>query len=224
MKILLNGAAGRMGKAVREVANKSFSDIEIIGVDVKGEFFSDIAKVKDFDCIVDFSSPDGFVSSINHAVRFSKPFVSGTTGVGRKEFALMKKASEKIAVLHSPNMSIGVNICFHIVDLISKRVKADVFIKEVHHRLKRDRPSGTALKLKEIIEKNSLFVDVAGLRAGDVVGEHEVVFLMDGERIALSHSALTREVFARGAIECARWISTKPKGLYSFSDFLGFGG
>ncbi len=103
-------------------------------------------------------------------------------------------------------------------------MKCDAFIKEVHHRLKKDKPNGTVLELKEIIEKNSLFVDVAGVRAGDVGGEDEVVFLMNGERIRLSHSALIREVFATDAIECAKWISTKSKWLFCFSDFLGFRG
>ncbi len=107
MKIFLNGAAGRLGKAVRDVVSKSFIDIEIIGVDVKEEFFSDIAEINDFNCVIDFSSPDGFTSSLKHAIKFLKPFVNDITELGKEEFALMEKACEKNAVLHLPNMSIG---------------------------------------------------------------------------------------------------------------------
>ncbi|MGC8867155.1 MAG: 4-hydroxy-tetrahydrodipicolinate reductase [Elusimicrobiales bacterium] len=222
MKILLNGASGRMGKTIIDVVRKSYYDIEIIPVDIKGEGVYKICDVKDFDCVVDFSTLSGFKDSLRHAVDFSKPFVSGTTGISEEELKLIEEASKKIAVLYSPNMSIGVNICFYIVDQISKRIKCDVFIKEVHHKMKKDKPSGTALKFKQIIEKNALCVDIAAIRAGDVIGEHEISFVMEGERITLSHMALTREIFARGAIECAKWIYSKEKGFYTFADFLGF--
>lgn len=222
MRIILNGACGKMGKTIRNLVENEYSDITLFLVDIKNEEkVYRIEDVSDFDCIVDFSSREGFVSSLNHSLRYKKPFVSGTTGLFDDEKNLLLEASKEIAVFYSPNMSIGVNICFSIVDFISKNTKADVYINEIHHTAKKDKPSGTALKFKEIIEKNGLRVDVSGLRAGDVVGEHEIGFVMRGERIVLSHIAQTRDIFARGSIEVARWIIRKEKGFYNFSDFLG---
>ena len=221
MRILLNGACGKMGTTVKEVVRKSYPDIDIIPVDIitaDGVFRID--DVRDFDCVIDFSSPDGFISAIKHALRFLKPFVSGTTGIGENEKRLMDDASKKIPVFYSPNMSIGVNICFKLVEAISRQIRCDVYISEVHHRQKKDKPSGTALRFKEIVEKNGLFVDIAALRAGDIVGEHEICFVMSGERIILKHTSLTREIFARGAVEVAKWIINQRHGLYSFSDML----
>lgn len=221
MKILLNGGCGRMGKAIRSLVAKEYPDMVLFPVDIKREEgVYDINDVIDFDCVIDFSSKEGFISALNHSLKYRKPFLSGTTTIGEEEKKLLVEASNNIAVFHSPNMSIGVNICFILVDFISKNIVADVYINELHHKAKKDKPSGTALRLKEIIEKNGLKVDISGLRVGDVIGEHEIGFIMKGERIVISHIAQDRELFARGSIEVARWLINKEKGLYSFYDFL----
>lgn len=222
-RILLNGACGRMGSAIIQLANRDYKSINVIPVDIiEKEGIFKLNDVRDFDCIVDFSSREGFISSINYAIKFSKPFVSGTTGLSDIEKDIMNEASKKIAVFYSPNMSIGVNLCFYIVDFISKRIKADVYITDIHHKLKKDKPSGTALRFKEIIENNGLLCDISSSRVGDVVGEHEVGFIMNGERVVISHIANTREIFARGALEAALWINDKGKGFYNFKDMFSY--
>lgn len=223
MKMILNGACGKMGKAVMKVVKEKYPEIDVIPVDIKkSEGIYLIDEVSSFDCIIDFSSPGGFVSALKHCLKYSKPLVSGTTGIGEEEKKIMKEASSKIAIFYSPNMSIGVNICFYLVDKISSFVKSDVYITDVHHRFKKDRPSGTAVKFKEIVESKGLKVDVASLRAGDVVGEHEICFVMEGERISISHRAFSRDIFATGAVEASLWLLKQKKGLYSFSDIFNF--
>lgn len=222
MRIVLNGGCGKMGLAIRDLVKNEYSDIFLILTDIKKEEgVNNIEDVFDFDCVVDFSTKDGFIMALNHALKHKKPFVSGTTGIGEDENRLMLEASKYIAVFHSPNMSIGVNICFSIVDFISKNINCDVYINEIHHTAKKDKPSGTALRFKSIVEKNGLKTDIAALRVGDVVGEHEIGFVMKGERIIVHHVAQNRQIFARGAIEIAKWIIKKEKGFYDFSDFLG---
>lgn len=221
LKILLNGSCGRMGRTISEVVRRDYPSIEIIPVDVvKEDGVYAIEDVTHFDCVVDFSSNTGFMMAIKHAVRFGKPFVSGTTGLGVDELEEMRKASEKIPVFYSPNMSIGINICFYFVDFISKRVRSDVYVTDIHHKFKKDRPSGTALRFKDIVEKNGLVCEISSIRVGDVVGRHSIGFHMNGEEITISHTANTREVFARGALEAVKWIIDRKNGLYSFEELL----
>jgi len=221
MKIVLNGACGKMGRIVREICAQK--QISVIGVDIKkdGEVLNSFDEIKDdFDGIIDFSSPSGVALSLNFAVKRNKPIVIGTTGYGEKEKELILISSKKIPVFVSPNMSKGINLCFYIVDILSKVVKSDVHIHEVHHKTKKDAPSGTAVFLKGIVEKNGLDAGVSYARISDIVGEHSITFGFEGEKIVLSHIAYTREIFAKGAIDALKWLLSKKAGLYNFNDIF----
>ncbi len=165
--------------------------------------------------------------------------VIGTTGLSEEQIKTIEKTSERIAIVRSPNMSVGINM---IAVLLEKIVPVlddyDVEIVEVHHRKKKDAPSGTALMLAKLISslKNDaplIFgregfspreneIAVLAVRGGDVPGDHTVYFLGDGERIEITHRATSRETFARGAIRAAKFVADKPNGLYSMRDVLGF--
>ncbi len=218
MKIILNGGCGKMGKAITEVCKAKYPEIEILCVDVvkkEGVFTLSEIHNLNFDGVVDFSSPQGFENALNFSLKKNIPFLSGTTGI-RKEI-LEKIKTPTIPIFYSPNMSIGMNICFYVVNLISRKIDADIHIHEIHHKAKKDAPSGTALKLREMVGKD---VPLTSARIGSVVGEHEVVFALDGEKIVVSHTAYTREIFAYGAIKAFKWLVNQKPGFYSFFDFL----
>ncbi len=189
--------------------------------------------------------PEATIKNLEFAVKNGINMVIGTTGLSDDNLDTIKKASEEIAIVQSPNMSVGVNVLFKISELVAKILgdDYDVEIVEAHHRLKKDAPSGTAMRMGEVvagaigrdIEKDGVFcrhgivgertdkeIGMQTLRAGDIVGEHTVMFCTEGERIEITHRAHTRDMFAKGAIEAARWITGKNKGFYNMFDVLGF--
>jgi len=238
-KAVICGALGRMGRAILEVAEED-PDVEIVG----GVEHPDCVKTTDLgeatgissykgkpltsrleevleitDVVIEFSGNP--VSAIGHTSLASadgKATVIGTTGFSEKEIEDIKNMSKNAPVLLSPNMSLGVNLLFKLVEIASTVLKDkdfDIELTEIHHRFKKDAPSGTAMKLLEII-KNSI-----ALRGGDVVGDHTVHFLGMGERIELTHRATSRKTFAKGTIEAVKWIKGKSPGFYSMFDVLG---
>lgn len=225
MNIILNGAMGKMGKTVSNLCERKYKDINLIKVDlIKSEgcrSFKEIEEVE-ADAVIDFSSCEGTKEALDFAYNKKMPIVIGTTGLGEDIFSLMKKYSKEISVFYSPNMSFGINICFCLVDMISKKIKKDIHIHETHHSAKKDAPSGTAVMFKKIIENNDGKVSVTSSRIGDITGEHDITFALNGEKIVVSHTAYSREIFAEGAIEAARWILKKKSGFYNFKDMLGF--
>ncbi len=263
IKAVLIGACGKMGQMIASSFLKrgeisvdfpvEFSAHSAMGFDY-GEFSgfgkNDVKIIsleevcgKEFDVIVDFSSPESFRKALEMAVIAGKPFVSGTTGLGEGDFKLLEKAGEKIAVIHSPNMSVGVNILFSVMEKIgAATADFDAEIIEMHHKHKKDAPSGTALKLGEIIAKSrgcdlksvALYgregatgerVDGSicfhSLRGGDVAGDHTVIFAGNGERIEITHKAHSRSLFVDGVVMAAGWIYEKKPGIYSMKDVLG---
>jgi 4-hydroxy-tetrahydrodipicolinate reductase len=200
------------------------------------------AAITECDVVVDFTSPAASRAHFRIARSSGKAVVIGTTGFEREAIREIQEARDTRIVL-SPNMSVGVNVMFDLVGRLSGLLKDDydVEIVEIHHRWKKDAPSGTALRLKECIEKaqpGKAWVQVSGregivgerkqneiavlsLRGGDVVGEHTVTFAGLGERLEVTHRAHTRDNFARGALIAAKWIVARDPGLYSMQDVLG---
>jgi len=195
------------------------------------------------DVMIDFSLPAATDKSINICVENGIALVMGTTGLGDDQLSKIKKASEKIAIIQATNMSVGMNLLFGLVGKMAGALGSDydIEITEAHHRFKKDSPSGTALTLAENIAKETGrdfpdclvhsrngkettrekgTIGMHAIRAGDIVGEHSVIFGTLGETITVSHSAHTRDTFVRGALRAGKWICGKKPGLYSMGDVL----
>ncbi len=196
------------------------------------------------DVIIDFSSPSATLKLLHLAVENKKPLVIGTTGFSDEQISAIHTASRSIPILFSPNMSVGVNILFKLTEMAARAIGTgfDVEILEAHHRMKKDAPSGTAKKLIDIIkssmpllvsaeekhgrsgitgERRPNELGVMAMRGGDIVGEHTVFFVGNGERIELTHRATNRDVLAGGAAIGMEFLSGKGPGLYSMYDVLG---
>jgi len=191
------------------------------------------------DVVVEFTSPSGLLDVLEQMKGGSLPLVSGTTGLSEAEFARLRESAAERAILHSPNMSAGVNVLFKLAAEATRLLPGyDVEILEMHHRHKKDAPSGTARRLAEIVkrarkiertiygreghtgERASDELAVLALRGGDVAGEHTLYFATEGERVELTHRASSRLAFARGTLRAVRFIVGKPKGLYDYSALL----
>ncbi len=265
MKVAVIGAAGRMGKVIGRLILTDYRDMEYAaGIEAPGSdsLGSDVGELcgtgpcgvsvtgdiegalKGVDVAIDFTTAEASVRNASLAATAGVPIVIGSTGLSGQQKEEIARAAEKIPLVLAPNMSVGVNLLFK---LVREAVRAlgddyDVEIFEIHHRFKKDAPSGTAVRLAEIIaeekglslEEHGVFgrkgftgerrkeeIGVMTLRAGDVVGEHTVIFGALGERVELTHRAHTRETFARGAIRAARWVIDQPSGMYDMQDVLG---
>jgi 4-hydroxy-tetrahydrodipicolinate reductase len=196
------------------------------------------------DGIIDFSSPAASMRLLETAREVKKPLVIGTTGFTAEEKSGIEKAARDIPILFSPNMSPGVNLLFKLTEVASQALSTeyDVEIFEAHHRFKKDAPSGTAKRLLEIVrnnlrglkdakevpgregitgERTKHEIGVLAMRGGDIVGEHTVYFTTIGERIELTHRAMSRDILAKGAVAAMEYLSGKPAGLYTMYDVLG---
>jgi 4-hydroxy-tetrahydrodipicolinate reductase len=227
--ISLFGAGGRMGQAIAEAA--SLRD------DVR------LAEHRP-DVFVDFSVPDAVEAHLGEARRAGKPILIGTTGLGERHQRLIDEAAAEIPLIHAANTSLGVNLLAHLVRETAARLGEDwdLEIVEMHHRMKADAPSGTALMLGRAaadgrgVELDAVAdrgrdgltgprepgrIGFASLRGGSVAGEHLAIFAAEGERLELGHRAESRAIFARGAIAAALWLVGKPAGRYTMADVLG---
>ncbi len=195
------------------------------------------------DVFVDFTNPSAAISHIDFCARHKKPIVVGTTGFSKDEEDFIAESAKDAPILLSPNMSFGVNVLFELLRIASSMLDGyDVEIVEAHHRHKKDSPSGTALRLGSIVaeswgkdleeievyrkrgvtgERPQGVIGFSVIRAGDIVGDHRVIFCGPGECLELSHRAISRRSFATGAIKGAIWLSDKPPGLYSMRNVLG---
>ncbi|MEZ5277220.1 MAG: 4-hydroxy-tetrahydrodipicolinate reductase [Opitutaceae bacterium] len=240
MNIAINGSNGRMGRAIAAAA-------EAEGINVTGlcDLGGDLKlEAKEADVIVDFSFHESTASVIETAVELKKALVIGTTGHTDVRRAELKQTASAIPTVWAGNYSIGVNLLFHLTQVAASVLDEgyDAEVLEMHHRMKKDAPSGTAVRLCEIIleerglgpealrhgrsgvpgERSSKEVGVHALRGGDVVGDHTVYFAGLGERIELTHRATDRQVFATGALRAARWALRQAPGVYDMQDVLGF--
>ena len=240
IRIAINGSKGKMGQALIEAVNAS-SKVELGAGFDKGDSLGD--SLNDFDILIDFSRPEASLNAISTCKDSGKAMVIGTTGFSDSELKLIHQASKEIPIVFAPNMSVGVNLTLKILETSAKVIGPDSSIEiiEAHHRYKVDSPSGTALKMGEVVA-NALGRDLSecaiygregieeprdqntigfsSIRGGDVVGEHTVSFFMDGERVEITHKASSRMIYANGAVRAAKWLSGKPSGMYSMQDVL----
>ena len=223
IRVLLIGAAGRMGKTIVDLASRE-SNIEIVAQCDLGDAIE--PAMKNCDVAIDFSHADAIEEICRAVLQDRQSLVIGTTGHSRAQRQAIEKAAQSVPIVFTSNFSIGVNTLFALTrragEILGPQFTPE--ISETHHRTKKDAPSGTAKTLAEILKKARKIdneIPTRSIREGDVVGEHTVVFTGPGERVELTHRASSREIFARGALHAAEWIVDKPPGLYSMRDVLG---
>jgi 4-hydroxy-tetrahydrodipicolinate reductase len=223
MKIAINGACGRMGVAVARAAQEAGVEVALRIDVVAGDGIVRSLDRK-VDALIDFSAPEASIARVSECVALGVPAVVCTTGFNGSQEAKLKDASAKIALLFSSNMSVGVNLLFQKAPEIARILGPayDLDIVETHHRFKKDAPSGTAKTLAERIgAATGRKVNVQSVRSGDVVGEHRILFGSLGDSIEIIHRASTRDIFARGSVDAARWIAGRAPGFYSMLDVVG---
>jgi 4-hydroxy-tetrahydrodipicolinate reductase len=264
IRVAVAGAAGRMGKALVEAVKGSpglrltvasehprsgllgmdageLAGVGTLGVKLIGALEDGVA---DFDVLIDFTAPAATMAHLELCEAQGKRMVIGTTGLGEHERQRLRKAGERIGIVFAPNMSVGVNLCFKLLDLAARVLgeEADIEVIEAHHRHKKDAPSGTALRMGEVVaqalgrdlatcavygregvtgERDRKTIGFETIRAGDIVGDPTVLFALEGERVEITHKASSRLTFAKGAARAAGWIGTQPKGLFDMQDVLG---
>jgi len=264
VKTIITGAGGKMGgriisligmeEGIELAAAVERSDHPAVGRDVgellglgaggiviENEFSACMAKG---DVAIDFTSHAASMQHLQTAVQLKKPIVIGSTGFSAEEMEKIRSMAQCVPCVLAPNMSVGVNVLFKVLKTVAEILgdDYDVEIVEAHHHLKKDAPSGTAMKMAQIIaealgrdldkvgvyerkgligERSRTEIGIQTLRAGDIVGEHTVMFGAVGERLELVHRAHSRDNFARGAIRAAKWVVGQPPGLYDMQDVLG---
>lgn len=262
IKAIVVGAAGKMGSRIIHIIKETPSielyraierpdhpsigkDIgEIIGLGKVGIPLEGKLKRAGGDVIINFTNPKTSIESLEFAKETGSAGVIGTTGMSPEQIGRIKDLSKSVRCVFSPNMSVGVNVMFRIVQEVAQVLgpEYDIEIFEAHHRLKKDSPSGTAVKIGELIakaigrdfgqvgvysrkgmvgERTKEEIGMQVIRAGDIVGEHTVLFGGVGERLEIIHRAHSRDNFARGAIRAALWVVNQPNGLYDMQDVLG---
>jgi 4-hydroxy-tetrahydrodipicolinate reductase len=262
IKTVVIGAVGKVGNRIIHIINETPSirlhraierpdhpsigkDIgEVIGLGKMGIPLEGDLKKDGGDVIINFTNPKTSIESLEFAKETGSAIVIGTTGLSPEQIGKVKDLSKSIRCVFSPNMSVGMNVMFKIVQEIAQVLgqEYDIEIFEAHHRLKKDSPSGTAVKLGELIansigrdfgkvgvygrkgmmgERTKEEIGMQVIRAGDIVGDHTVLFGGIGERLEIIHRAHSRDNFARGAVRAALWLVNQPNGLYDMQDVLG---
>jgi 4-hydroxy-tetrahydrodipicolinate reductase len=264
IKVAVNGAAGRMGGRLI-TAIKDTDGLELagalempghaavgqdagllagcgpLGVEIVDSHEKALAKA---DVLIDFTFPEVSLNNLEICARLGKKIVIGSTGFTPEQRRQVEDYAKKIPVVLAPNMSVGVNACFKLLKEAARILGNgfDVEIVELHHNQKKDSPSGTAVRMGEIVaealgrdyNKNAVYhregmcgartkeeIGMQTVRGGDIVGEHTVYFIGMGERIEITHRAMSRDMFARGAVRAANWIADQQPGLYDMQDILG---
>ena len=221
VRVLLIGAAGRMGKTVRELAQND-REIQITALCDLGDSIE--PAMKTCDVAIDFSQADSIDEICRAASAYGKSLVIGTTGHSEQQRKTIEETARSVPLVLASNFSVGINVLFWLTQKAGELLGADFSaeIIETHHKMKKDAPSGTAKTLAELLEsERNSEIPIQSIREGDVVGEHTVVFEGAGERLELTHRAANRGIFALGALRAAKWIVHKPPCLYSMQDVLG---
>ncbi len=265
-RIAIMGAAGRMGRVLIEATELAegaelgagivlptdsligadAGDMAGLGKKLGVALVSDLNSViGDFDVVVDFTAPEASMKNIEICKAAGKAIVIGTTGLTDEQKASMQASAADTKIVFAPNYSVGVNLCLNLLRMAASVMgeDSDIEVIEMHHRHKVDAPSGTALRLGEVVAETMGWdlneVAVYGregqtgarpqkqigfetIRGGDVVGDHTVMFATEGERVEITHKAQSRMTFAKGAIRAAQWVVNQPNGLYDMQDVLGF--
>ena len=264
IRVAVTGAAGRMGKSLVQAVNETeglqltvateHPESSLIGADA-GEVAGigklgvgiapDLESVTDdFDALIDFTRPEAALEHLDICRRRGKRMVIGTTGFDEAGKAAIREAGEEIAIVFAPNMSVGVNLCFKLLDTAARVMgeESDIEIIEAHHRHKVDAPSGTAMRMGEVVaealgrdlqkvavygrhgitgERKRETIGFETIRAGDVVGEHTVWFATEGERVEIAVKSSSRMTYANGSARAVLWLQEKEKGVYDMQDVLG---
>lgn len=263
IRVAVVGCAGRMGRtlieaivnsdtlelgAATERPGSSLVDVdagELAGVGKLGVSVADSLRsvVDAFDVLIDFTAPAATMEHLSVCRDHGRKMVIGTTGLSDQQKKELETAAGEIAIVFAPNMSVGVNLCFRLLDIAARVMgdTADIEVIEAHHRHKLDAPSGTALRMGEVVasalgrdlkqcavygregmtgERDPSTIGFETIRAGDIVGEHTVLFAAPGERVELTHKASSRMTFASGAARAAGWIMQRESGLYDMQDVL----
>jgi 4-hydroxy-tetrahydrodipicolinate reductase len=231
LHIALSGAKGRMGQCVQTLINQS-PEITLAATFDREQSVEKHLKTLNnptIDVWIDFTHPNASLQYLDYCLKHHIKMVIGTTGFSNQQQALIKKVSRHIPILLAPNMSIGLNILLKLLAVATKATAnladADIAITDIHHRHKKDKPSGTALSMAQIIQEANPktkvdHTSIMSLRVGDIIGEHSVRFALAGEQFILSHQVTDRHVFASGAIKAAQWLHTQKPGLYDMADVL----
>jgi len=221
VRVLLIGAAGRMGKTVLDLAQSDL-ELEIAARCDLGDSIE--PAMKNCDVAIDFSQADSIDEICRAALQHGKSLVIGTTGHSQQQRKTIEQIAHSVPVVFASNFSVGMNVLFWLARKAAEFLGPDFSaeIIETHHRMKKDAPSGTAKMLAEILKAvRSSEIPIQSIREGDVVGEHSVMLSGPGERLELTHRAASREIFATGALRAAKWVVGKPPKLYSMQDVLG---
>lgn len=255
-KIIVCGACGKMGRELIRVIDE-LEDIQLVGaieapnhpcltrkIGKMEVSFNLEESIEEDAVVVEFTTTSATLEHLGIAKRKGTPMVIGTTGFKDEEYSIIEEASQEIPILLSPNMSVGINLMYNLVKQASQILQGKKFdheIIELHHRLKKDAPSGTAKKIAEIIaeatgkdlsenlvygrqgmtgERTEQEIGIHSVRGGTAVGEHTVVFAGNGERLEITHRADSRRIYALGAVLAAQFITGKEKGLYDLQDAL----
>ena len=219
MKILIIGVNGKMGKRVAEICKKQ--NIDFAGVDIKEQSCKQQFDAECANCSVaiDFSSPDALEKNLEFCVKNKINIVVATTGHSDKNMQLIQSAKKQIAIFVCPNLSVG----FYRFILATQKLDCknyDVAIIEQHHKHKKDNPSGSAKQIQKTLDKNHTSIQTFGIRGGEEIGSHSVVFLGEYEKITITHQANSRDVFAQGAIDVAKFLMSKRKGFFEMKDYF----
>ena len=250
VKIIMHGCNGHMGQVISGIVEKD-SDAEIVaGIDIADQgknsypVFTDIDACQvEADAIIDFSSAKATDKLLEYSAARQIPVVLCSTGLSQEQLAKVEETSRKVAVLKSANMSLGINTLLKLVQDAAKVLAAagfDMEIVEKHHRLKLDAPSGTALALADSIneamdnqyhyvydrsqkreKRDDKEIGISAVRGGSIVGEHEIIFAGQDEVIEFKHTAYSKAIFGKGAVEAAKFLAGKPAGRYDMSDVIG---
>lgn len=264
VKIIVTGATGRMGSRIVALS-RDYRDLKLVGAlerkghesvgrdvgqlagigEVNVRVTDQLGDIADGgDVVIDFTSTSATLEHVKTAAGHRKAMVIGTTGLSREEIQSIRDMGKGIPIVLAPNMSVGVNLLLKVLQDVARVLgdDYDIEIVEAHHRLKKDAPSGTALKMAQVIadavnrnldevavyarkgmtgERTKKEIGIQTVRAGDIVGEHTVLFGGLGERIEITHKASSRDTFARGALKAASWVAGRQPGLYDMQDVLG---
>jgi len=231
INLLICGVAGRMGARILALAKKDGAFDVVYGLESPGFKGSiegvragdDLREVKNADVVIDFTVAEASVKLALEVAKYKKAYVLGTTGFSDDKKKVLAEVSKEIPVVQSPNMSLGVNVFFKVVQETARALpQYDVEIIEAHHIHKKDAPSGTALYAGGLIEKvTGKSVKYQSIREGEIVGDHRVIFNGPAERLELFHHADSRDSFAAGSLAAAKWVVKQKPGLYTMADILG---
>ncbi len=263
MRMAIAGASGRMGRMLIEAVMKADdavlvaaldrADAPAIGEDASAflgirsgvQISSDVdAALSGADFLIDFTRPEATLAHLDVCVQRGVRMIIGTTGFSEAQRARLAEASRSLAIVFAPNMAVGVNAVFKLLDLAARILNSgyDVEVIEAHHRMKVDAPSGTALRMGEVVadalgrsladcaiygreghtgERQDTTIGFSTIRGGDIVGDHTVLFAGIGERVEITHKAASRMPYALGSLRAARWLAGRQSGLYDMQDVLG---